>query len=100
MSKDFPIDQLKGNQGNGERLCPICGKTYLDHPALSRVDDQTEICPECGMAEALQGFAERPREQKCTIYQKLKEMDETERRNDERIKRFLADQQADSENNV
>ena len=52
------------------------------------------------MAEALQGFAERPREQKRTIYQKLKEMEETERRNDERIKRFLADQQADSENNV
>ena len=35
------------------RICPICKKTYTDYPALSRRDNKTEICPECGMREAL-----------------------------------------------
>ena len=35
------------------RICPKCGKKYEDHPAISRTDDKTEICPECGMREAL-----------------------------------------------
>lgn len=35
-----------------ERICPICGKTYTDYPAISRQDNKTEICPACGVAEA------------------------------------------------
>ncbi len=35
------------------RQCPRCGKTYYDYPAVSRKDNKTEICPECGLAEAL-----------------------------------------------
>lgn len=35
------------------RTCPRCGKVYLDYPAISRKDNETEICPECGLAEAL-----------------------------------------------
>ena len=35
------------------RICPKCGKKYEDHPAISRTDDKTEICPECGTREAL-----------------------------------------------
>lgn len=35
------------------RTCPRCGKVYLDYPAISRKDNKTEICPECGLAEAL-----------------------------------------------
>lgn len=35
------------------KTCPICGKTYSDHPALSRKDNKTFICPECGIREAL-----------------------------------------------
>ena len=34
-------------------ICPMCGKTYTEHPAISREDDLTEICPECGVREAL-----------------------------------------------
>lgn len=34
------------------KICPKCGHDYFEHPALSRVDD-SEICPECGMLEAL-----------------------------------------------
>lgn len=35
------------------RYCPRCGKTYMDHPAISRADNTTEICPDCGTEEAL-----------------------------------------------
>ncbi len=40
-----------------KRICPKCGREYDEHPAISRVDDKTEICPECGIAEALEAFA-------------------------------------------
>ena len=39
------------------RICPICNKEYDDYPALSRKDNKTEICPECGVVEALEDFA-------------------------------------------
>lgn len=40
------------------RICPRCGKTYTEHPALSRVDNETAICPECGQLEALEALRE------------------------------------------
>lgn len=36
-----------------KRVCPHCGKTYTAFPALSRVDNETLICPDCGVREAL-----------------------------------------------
>lgn len=39
-------------------ICPLCGRAYDEPPALSRVDNQTDICPRCGMMEALGGHAE------------------------------------------
>ena len=38
------------------RICPICGREYTDYPALSRRDNATEICPDCGVDEALEDF--------------------------------------------
>ena len=35
------------------RVCPLCGKQYTAPPALSRRDNATSICPECGTMEAL-----------------------------------------------
>ena len=35
------------------RKCPKCNKKYCSYPALSRDDNKTEICPECGIKEAL-----------------------------------------------
>lgn len=43
---------------NRRRMCPFCGRSYTEPPALSRADSTTEICPDCGMLEAL---AEIPR---------------------------------------
>lgn len=34
--------------------CPKCKKEFTEHPALFRVDNETEICPECGIREAIE----------------------------------------------
>ena len=39
------------------RTCPRCGKAYDGYPALSRKDNVTEICPDCGREEALEDWA-------------------------------------------
>ena len=36
------------------KKCPICSREYSERPALSRADNKTEICPTCGMLEAVQ----------------------------------------------
>lgn len=38
------------------RKCPKCGKYYTGYPALSREDNKTNVCSECGVAEALDIF--------------------------------------------
>ena len=35
------------------RVCPLCGKTYAEPPALSRTDNETLICPHSGIRQAL-----------------------------------------------
>ena len=42
-----------------ERICSVCGRSYTDPPALSRRDNKTDICPECGMREALAAIPRR-----------------------------------------
>lgn len=37
-------------------VCPKCGKAYSEHPALSRIDNTTLICPDCGTREALESI--------------------------------------------
>ena len=34
-------------------VCPLCGRTYTERPAISRADNETPICPDCGTREAL-----------------------------------------------
>ena len=36
--------------------CPKCNKEFTEYPALSRVDNETEICPECGIREAIEAY--------------------------------------------
>lgn len=39
-----------------EKRCPLCKHYYSEHPAISRFDNKTEICPECGEIEAMTMF--------------------------------------------
>lgn len=37
----------------GGQVCPICNREYGGRSALSRKDNHTSICPECGAREAI-----------------------------------------------
>ena len=45
------------------RVCPLCGQSYTDPPALSRTDNETPICPDCGTRQALQSIGVSAEEQ-------------------------------------
>ena len=37
-------------------ICPKCEQSYKGRPALSRNDEKTLICPDCGVREALESI--------------------------------------------
>lgn len=43
------------SQSSSERACPICGMKYTDPPAISRKTG-AEICPDCGLNEAISEY--------------------------------------------
>ena len=45
------------------RICPRCGQEYTERPALSRKDNNTFICPDCGTREALESIGVNADEQ-------------------------------------
>lgn len=38
---------------NEKQKCPLCGREYAGAPAISRTDNRTQICPDCGTRQAL-----------------------------------------------
>ena len=63
-------------KNNVERtaVCPLCGRLYHGHPALSRTDNETLICPDCGTRQALQAMGVNSEEQEiilATIHQHI-----------------------------
>ena len=42
--------------------CPECGKEFTERPAVSRVDNTTLICPDCGIRQALASIGVDPSE--------------------------------------
>ena len=40
-------------------ICPKCKQEYMGYPAISRDDNKTEICSECGVKEALHNFLQQ-----------------------------------------
>ena len=44
-------------------VCPKCGQSYKGRPALSREDNKTLICPDCGVREALESIGVSVEEQ-------------------------------------
>lgn len=55
------------NEAPTERTCPKCGCVYTEVPALSRSDNETLICPDCGTHEALEALGISPEEQEKII---------------------------------
>lgn len=51
------------NDVTGKSVCPCCGRKYMEPPAISRVDSETPICPDCGTREALESISVRTEEQ-------------------------------------
>ena len=49
------------------QICPVCNKEYTEHPAISRVDNKTEICSECGTIEAMTVFMLHVQENRVSI---------------------------------
>ena len=41
--------------------CPKCKEEFTEHPALSREDNETEICPERGVREAIEAYQKATR---------------------------------------
>lgn len=58
---------MKIRMNHQPRICPVCGQTYHEPPALSRADGKTQICPDCGTREALQSMGVDTDEQEGII---------------------------------
>ena len=54
---------MKKREAAETRICPRWGKAYSDAPALSRADNKSLICPDCGTREALESIGVKPSEQ-------------------------------------
>lgn len=50
-------------------VCPKCNMKYDGYPAISRIDNKTEICQTCGLKEALNDFLEYRKEQEADFYE-------------------------------
>ena len=48
-------------------ICPRCGQAYYEPHALSRIDNQTPICPDCGTREALESMDVDQEEQEVIL---------------------------------
>ena len=49
-------DKIRGNGLYDPWKCPVCKDMVTDFPALSRKDNKTEICSDCGTREALDDY--------------------------------------------
>ena len=50
------LEILISENSGKTNVCPICNKKIGQYPAISRKDNKTEICSNCGMLEALEAF--------------------------------------------
>lgn len=59
--------------------CPLCGRTYHGTPALSREDNKTLICPDCGTRQVLRSIGVDTAEQEQIIETIHRHMESRER---------------------
>ncbi len=50
------------DDNKSKKICPSCKKVYTEYPAISRKDNKTLMCSECGMKEIQEPFEELLRE--------------------------------------
>lgn len=50
-----------------KHVCPRCGKAYVGYPAISRKDNKSSICPDCGTREALESIGVKEDEREKII---------------------------------
>lgn len=60
-------------------ICPRCGQPYYEPPALSREDNKTLICPDCGTRQALRSIGVDTAEQEQIIETIHRHMESRER---------------------
>lgn len=58
---------MKENDVVTEQMCPLGGSFYKGFPAISRADNKTLICPDCGTREALGSIGVNEAEQEKII---------------------------------
>lgn len=58
---------MKRDNFLGNAICPRCGRTYNGVPAMSRRDNETPICPDCGTREALESIGVSKEEQDAIL---------------------------------
>lgn len=46
----------------GTKICPLCHAEYHGSSALSRIDNATMICPDCGTRQSLENMNLPPEE--------------------------------------
>lgn len=62
----YVIKECKLHNFDVYPVCPICGEDYNEHPAISRKNNKTEICPNCGIGEAFIDFCNNYKKNKAT----------------------------------
>ena len=51
--------------------CPMCDNRFEGYPAVSRRDNETEICSDCGQWEAIESFRSGTKQQLARQYDAL-----------------------------
>ena len=46
--------EKRGENMSNDKICPLCKRSYTGYPAISRIDNKTEICPDCGLRQSLE----------------------------------------------
>lgn len=50
------------------KICHKCKQKYTQHPAISRKDNKTKICPICGIKEVLMQFIQSKKKNKEFVF--------------------------------
>ncbi|MCM1222192.1 MAG: hypothetical protein NC548_47755 [Lachnospiraceae bacterium] len=70
QSSVFPLHKQKEDT---KVICPICNREFYERPAISRRNRKTNICPKCGIREALEDVPDSsiPPEEKQEMFNSI-----------------------------